>query len=108
MNNMTGGTLPAATWHEIMQYAHSGVDLKPFPGATLVAQQGPLVGDGGGEARSRDQLTHKASDGLNSIEVLMKSTSGRRAALDLSRSALASAEPPVRLSGGGGSIIQLR
>ena len=40
MNKMTGGTLPAATWHDIMQYAHSGVDLKPLPGATLTAEHG--------------------------------------------------------------------
>ena len=31
-NNMTGGSLPAGTWHEIMAYAHQGIDLKPLPG----------------------------------------------------------------------------
>ncbi len=31
-NNMTGGSLPAMTWHEIMSYAHQGIDLKPLPG----------------------------------------------------------------------------
>ena len=29
MENMTGGTLPAQTWHDIMQYAHQGLDAKP-------------------------------------------------------------------------------
>jgi len=24
MEKMTGGTLPAATWHEVMEYAHQG------------------------------------------------------------------------------------
>ena len=28
---LTGGTLPAQTWHEIMTYAHKGIDLKPIP-----------------------------------------------------------------------------
>src|SRR5262249_28041415 len=28
---MTGGTLPAATWHNIMAYAHQGVELRPLP-----------------------------------------------------------------------------
>ena len=28
MNNMTGGSLPARTWHEIMAYAHKGIELK--------------------------------------------------------------------------------
>src|SRR5215831_8252633 len=32
MNQMTGGSLPAQTWHEIMAYAHQGIELKPIPG----------------------------------------------------------------------------
>jgi len=32
MNNMTGGTLPAGSWHEIMAYAHQGLPLKPIVG----------------------------------------------------------------------------
>ncbi len=32
MNQMTGGTLPAATWHELMTYAHQNVEPKPVPG----------------------------------------------------------------------------
>jgi penicillin-binding protein 1A len=31
-NRMTGGSLPAQTWHEIMAYAHQGIELKPIPG----------------------------------------------------------------------------
>jgi penicillin-binding protein 1A len=31
-NNMTGGSLPAMTWKEIMQFAHQGMELKPIPG----------------------------------------------------------------------------
>jgi penicillin-binding protein 1A len=30
---MTGGTLPARTWHQIMAYAHQGIELKPLIGA---------------------------------------------------------------------------
>ena len=29
MENMTGGTLPAQTWKQIMAYAHQGLDIKP-------------------------------------------------------------------------------
>ncbi len=29
---MTGGTLPAMTWHDIMAYAHQGIELRPLPG----------------------------------------------------------------------------
>lgn len=32
--NMTGGSLPAMTWKEIMEFAHQGLELKPIPGVT--------------------------------------------------------------------------
>ncbi len=28
---LTGGTLPAQTWHDFMTYAHRGIELKPIP-----------------------------------------------------------------------------
>jgi penicillin-binding protein 1A len=30
-NGMTGGTLPARTWHTVMAYAHQGLEPKPLP-----------------------------------------------------------------------------
>ncbi len=38
--NMTGGSLPAMTWHRVMAYAHQNIQLKPIPG---IADPGPLV-----------------------------------------------------------------
>jgi penicillin-binding protein 1A len=31
-NRMTGGSLPAMTWHAIMAYAHQGIEIKQLPG----------------------------------------------------------------------------
>jgi penicillin-binding protein 1A len=31
-NNMTGGSLPAMVWHEVMSYAHQGIEIKSIPG----------------------------------------------------------------------------
>ena len=31
-NRMTGGSLPAMTWHSIMSYAHQGIEIKQLPG----------------------------------------------------------------------------
>jgi penicillin-binding protein 1A len=31
-NRVVGGFLPAMTWHEIMTYAHEGIEIKPLPG----------------------------------------------------------------------------
>jgi len=37
-NRMTGGSLPAQTWHDIMMAAHQGVEVKPIPGVEVPAK----------------------------------------------------------------------
>ena len=34
-NRMTGGSLPAMTWHSIMAYAHEGIEIKQLPGIAV-------------------------------------------------------------------------
>ena len=34
-NRMTGGSLPAMTWHNIMAYAHQGIEVKQLPGVAV-------------------------------------------------------------------------
>jgi penicillin-binding protein 1A len=34
-NRMTGGSLPAQTWHDIMTVAHQGVEIKELPGVGM-------------------------------------------------------------------------
>jgi penicillin-binding protein 1A len=34
MNDMTGGTLPALTWHDVMAVAHQNLEIRPIPGAS--------------------------------------------------------------------------
>ena len=86
MDKMTGGTLPAATWHDIMEYAHSGVDLKPLPGLPLMAETGPIVqlttAAGEQAPKRREQLPKKSSEALGSIEILMQSTANRHVEVD--------------------------
>jgi penicillin-binding protein 1A len=36
-NRMTGGSLPAMTWHSIMAYAHDGIEIKPLVGVPAPA-----------------------------------------------------------------------
>ena len=38
-NRMTGGSLPAQTWHEIMVVAHQGVEVKDIPGVKTPGKQ---------------------------------------------------------------------
>ena len=40
---MTGGSLPALTWHKVMAYAHQGVEIKPLYG--LKGAPGPRLDD---------------------------------------------------------------
>jgi penicillin-binding protein 1A len=113
MEKMTGGTLPAATWHDIMQFAHSGVDLKPLPGSTLVAEQGPVVQltntAGAQTLKVREQLSKKSSEALGSIENLMKTTAEKHGALDLTRpSRYASAESATAFARRRDAIVDLR
>ena len=45
-NRMTGGSLPAMTWHKIMAYAHDGVELKQLPGVAVPqVRQQPAVAE---------------------------------------------------------------
>lgn len=44
MNNMTGGSVPAQTWHDIMSYAHQGIDLKTLYGAATAPDPAAAAG----------------------------------------------------------------
>jgi penicillin-binding protein 1A len=92
-NRMTGGSLPAMTWHQIMAYAHTGIELKNIPGVTpnpapgTMPVQAALSGSG---ARPVDVaprppvLTRRAGEILVRIERLME---------DASRALVAAGEP---------------
>jgi penicillin-binding protein 1A len=71
---MTGGSLPAQTWHEIMAYAHQGIELKQIAGVPRnPATVGPILDrDGKGDAPIRPaMLTHKGVEALLRVEQLM-------------------------------------
>jgi penicillin-binding protein 1A len=81
-NRMTGGALPAMTWHNIMAYAHQGIELNQLPGipAPSVRQQ-PAVA----EVKSKSSepaapprptvLTKRGADILVRVERMMDDAS---------------------------------
>jgi penicillin-binding protein 1A len=74
LNRMTGGALPAQTWHEIMAYAHQGIELKQVAGLPKnPATVGPIIDkDGKGDAPIRPaMLTHKGLQTLLRVEQMM-------------------------------------
>ncbi len=83
-NRMTGGSLPAMTWHTIMAYAHDGVELKQLPGVAVPqVRQQPAVA----EVKSKNSapppaprpalLTKRGADILVRVERLMDDAKGQ-------------------------------
>jgi penicillin-binding protein 1A len=74
MNQMTGGSLPAQTWHEIMAYAHQGVELRSIPGIASPTGR-PVVAEAkqnsAPEGGRPSILTKRGTDALLRIERLM-------------------------------------
>jgi len=72
---MTGGTLPAKTWQQIMSYAHQGIELKPLIGPAQTAtppRPQPAVADALPPAPPRPTLlTKNGADILIRLERMM-------------------------------------
>jgi penicillin-binding protein 1A len=76
LNRMTGGSLPAMTWHEIMEYAHQGIELKNLPGlAPNPAPTAPVAQNPAGEAVRPAMLSYKGAQVLVRVERLMEEAS---------------------------------
>ena len=79
MQQMTGGSLPAQTWHDIMEFAHQGVELKQIPGlapngATVgrtIADTGKDKKDGVPDVLRPTVLTKRGTDVLVRVERMM-------------------------------------
>ena len=104
MNNMTGGSLPASTWHDVMEFAHRGVELKSFysappptPEAIAAALAGGVAGEtaGLGQPQRPVTLSRKSAEALNGLETLMRSSISRLRKADGSKPANVGSEPSV-------------
>jgi penicillin-binding protein 1A len=80
-NRMTGGSLPGMTWHEIMAYAHQGMEVKQLPGlpppssspsAAAVAER---KGGNTEVALRPTLLTKRGADILQRLEHMMENAS---------------------------------
>jgi penicillin-binding protein 1A len=77
LNRMTGGSLPAQTWHEIMAYAHQGVELKQIVGVgPNSATVGPMLDKEGKDMPIKPaMLTNKGAEALLRVERLLDEAS---------------------------------
>jgi penicillin-binding protein 1A len=106
MNQMTGGSLPAQTWHEIMAYAHQGIELKSIPGlapdkpaATARAPVAEGKKEGTPEVAAAPRpavLTRRAAEALVRVERLM----------DDATRALAAGGAPSKPAGSQGAAVE--
>jgi penicillin-binding protein 1A len=89
MENLTGGILPAQTWHDIMIYAHQGLDMKPpygvAPGPAKPAEiaAAPASGAEATAPRPIIGLSPRAARVITEIGELARVDKNRRADLAL-------------------------
>jgi penicillin-binding protein 1A len=77
-NRMTGGSLPAQTWHDIMTAAHQGIEIKELAGIGLAQQpqaQRPAVAQAAGAPKAAEikpgpppVLTRRGAEVLVQVE----------------------------------------
>jgi penicillin-binding protein 1A len=107
MENMTGGTLPAATWHDVMAYAHRGLDPKPLPGrSTPATVQSGTSGSASAKAEDADirrpvGLSPRAIEVLREIEAEMNARSRRDQDVDGGRDNAAAERRKISPEAGG-------
>ncbi|MFL5131692.1 MAG: transglycosylase domain-containing protein [Microvirga sp.] len=81
MNDMTGGTLPAMTWHEVMNLAHQNLEIRPIPGASpanasrIASSKGPAADQAQAPAQGflAGTLSRKSYEVLGGIGTLFQS-----------------------------------
>jgi penicillin-binding protein 1A len=102
--NMTGGTLPAMTWKEVMSFAHQNLEIRPIPG--LGGEPGPSVAfssakatgsnndaNAGGASASPGMLSRRSFEALGGIGSLFHRLQAPATPSTPTRSPQAHAEP---------------
>ena len=80
MDKVTGGTLPAVAWHDIMEYAHRGIALKPVFGVTSPAALAPGAPGQRPAGAGRKVLSPDTTGALRAIASLANDDAGAAAA----------------------------
>ncbi|WP_293801593.1 transglycosylase domain-containing protein [uncultured Bosea sp.] len=101
--NMTGGSLPAMTWKEIMQFAHQGLELKPIPGVPAADPKGAAVAKAGSAApspgASAGHMPRQSFEVLSAVSSMFKAVEPRRVAsrpMQVGARDITGSEPRVR------------
>ncbi|MDR7035529.1 penicillin-binding protein 1A [Methylobacterium sp. BE186] len=77
-NKMTGGSLPAMLWHDVMESAHQGIELKVMPGLRDGARPAAQVSSNpaapaGGGASAAGKLSRRSFEVIGGLNGLFRS-----------------------------------
>ncbi len=101
-NRMTGGSLPAMTWRQIMTFAHQGIEIKPIPGvAPGPAPAAPVVAATEPAGIVTEAAARPASLTRRSVEVLMRLERMMDNAFQRAQSSAASNDPAATTAAAG-------
>ncbi|QFU17101.1 transglycosylase domain-containing protein [Microvirga thermotolerans] len=94
MNNMTGGTLPAMTWQQVMSFAHQNLEIRPIPGlepvgSPKVAANRSPQDEAAQQAYLAGTLSRRSYEVLGTIGALFQSAAARSAPAQKPSTALA-------------------
>ncbi len=94
MEKVTGGTLPASTWHDVMEFAQTGIEPRPpfglGPAGPAVATTAPLAGGTQPAGNGRGTLSPRSAAALGAIAALVA---------DAGTARMAGAPAPVAAAG---------
>ncbi len=105
MEKVTGGTLPASTWHDVMEFAHQGLEARPPfglgpAGQAVASAAGPLAGGTQPAGNNRSTLSPRSAAALGAIAALVADPDRPRLAGDeayaTQAAAPGAATPPLR------------
>lgn len=114
-NDMTGGTLPAMAWHEVMAFAHQNTELKPIPfldtpaPSVAAASRGAApqnAAEASAPALQPGMLSRRSFDVIGGIGELIRTVDRPSAAIasPTSMQAASSGSPPAGARSVGGRI----
>jgi penicillin-binding protein 1A len=108
-NRMTGGSLPARTWHAMMVAAHQGVEIKDLPGVATPQRKSVSAMTANASAKPSEPaaapppvLSKRGADILVRVEKLMDDAAKKIAATP---SPTSSAAPPQNPRGAVASAV---
>jgi len=99
---MTGGSLPAMAWHNIMAYAHQGVELRPLAGLPPPTHAPALVDASftGNEQPHPALLTRKATDALINVERMLDDANNAFSARGAAPGSFGALDAGTKVAGG--------